>query len=65
MTEVVIASAARTAIGSYGKSLADVPPSDLGATAATAAITRAGIEPSVFDHVVFGTWTTAICHWGW
>lgn len=54
MNEVVIASAARTAIGSYGKSLVDVPPSDLGATAAVAAIERAGIEPQVVDHVVFG-----------
>ncbi len=43
VTNVVIASAARTAIGSYGKSLASVPPSDLGATAAKAAIERAGI----------------------
>ena len=54
MTDVVIASAARTAIGSYGKSLVSVPPSDLGATAAVAAIERAGIEPQVVDHVVFG-----------
>jgi acetyl-CoA C-acetyltransferase len=54
MNEVVIASAARTAIGSYGKSLVDVSPSDLGATAAVAAIERAGIEPQVVDHVVFG-----------
>src|SRR5579864_7573007 len=54
MTEVVIASAARTAIGSYGKSLTDVPPSELGALAARAAIERAGLEPSVVDHVVFG-----------
>jgi len=54
MNEVVIASAARTAIGSYGKSLASVAPSDLGATAAAAAIERAGIGPEVVDHVVFG-----------
>jgi len=54
MTEVVIASAARTAIGSYGKSLAAVPPSDLGAAAATAAMERAGLEPEAIDHVVFG-----------
>ena len=54
MTDVVIASAARTAIGSYGKSLADVPPSDLGAAAAVAAIERAGIEPAQIEHVVFG-----------
>ena len=54
MTDVVIASAARTAIGSYGKGLAGVPPSDLGATATRAAIDRAGIEPGQVDHVVFG-----------
>ncbi len=54
MTDVVIAAAARTAIGSYGKSLAGVPPSELGAIAATAALERAGIEPDRVDHVVFG-----------
>jgi acetyl-CoA C-acetyltransferase len=54
MTDVVITSAARTAIGSYGKGLSSVPPSDLGALAAAAAIERAGIEPSVVEHVVFG-----------
>jgi acetyl-CoA C-acetyltransferase len=54
MTDVVIASAARTAIGSYGKGLAGVPPSDLGAAAASAAIERSGIEPAQIDHVVFG-----------
>ena len=54
MTDVVIASAARTAIGSYGKSLAGVPPSDLGATAANAALERAGIEADQVEHVVFG-----------
>ena len=54
MTDVVIASAARTAIGSYGKSLASVPPSDLGALATTAVLDRAGVEPDHVDHVVFG-----------
>jgi acetyl-CoA acetyltransferase len=54
MREVVIASAARTAIGSYGKGLAGVPPTELGALAASAAIERAGIEPDRIDHVVFG-----------
>ena len=54
MEAVVIVSAARTAIGSYGKSLTDVPPSDLGAIAAAAAIERAGIEPADVEHVVFG-----------
>jgi acetyl-CoA C-acetyltransferase len=54
MTDVVIASAARTAIGSYGKGLASVPPSDLGAAAASEAMDRAGIQPEQVDHVVFG-----------
>ena len=54
MTNVVIASAARTAIGSYGKSLKGVAPSDLGATAAQAALERAGVDPAQVDHVVFG-----------
>jgi acetyl-CoA C-acetyltransferase len=54
VTNVVISSAARTAIGSYGKSLKDVPPTDLGATASIAAIERAGIAPDQIDHVVFG-----------
>ncbi len=54
LTNVVITSAARTAIGSYGKSLAGVAPTDLGATAAKAAIERAGITPEQIEHVVFG-----------
>jgi acetyl-CoA C-acetyltransferase len=54
MTDVVIVSAARTAIGSFGKGLASVPPSELGAVAASAALERAGIEPGRVDHVVFG-----------
>ncbi|MGA2012425.1 MAG: beta-ketothiolase BktB [Solirubrobacteraceae bacterium] len=54
MTDVVIASATRTAIGSYGKGLIDVPPSELGAIAARAAIERAKIEPDQIGHVVFG-----------
>ena len=54
MTDVVIASAARTAVGSYGKSLKDIPPTDLGATAVTAALERAGVEGEQVDQVVFG-----------
>jgi acetyl-CoA C-acetyltransferase len=54
VTNVVIASAARTAVGSYGKSLKGVPPTELGATAARAALERAGLEGGQVDHVVFG-----------
>ncbi len=54
MTNVVITSAVRTAVGSYGRSLKDIPPTELGAIAARSAIERAGIEPSDVEHVVFG-----------
>ena len=54
MNDVVISSAARTAIGSFGRSLRDVPPTELGATAARAAIDRAQIAPEQVDQVVFG-----------
>jgi acetyl-CoA C-acetyltransferase len=54
VTDVVISSAARTAVGAYGKSLRDVPPTDLGATAARAALERAGLEGEQVDQVVFG-----------
>ena len=54
MTDVVISSAARTAVGGYGKSLRDVPPTELGAVAARAALERAGLEGEHVDQVVFG-----------
>jgi acetyl-CoA C-acetyltransferase len=54
VTDVVIASAARTAIGSYGKSLKDVPATELGAIAVRAALERAQVEPADVQHVVFG-----------
>ena len=54
MTNIVISSAARTAVGSYGKSLKDVAPTQLGTIAAKAAIERAQISPDAVDHVVFG-----------
>ena len=54
MTDVVITSAARTAIGSYGKSLAGVTPSELGSIATRAALERGGTAPEQVDHVVFG-----------
>ena len=54
MTNVVISSAVRTAVGSYGKSLKDVPPSELGAIAGREALDRAQVDPARVDHVVFG-----------
>lgn len=54
MKEVVIASAARTAIGSFGGSLKDVPTRTLGATVIKAAVERAGIKPEQVDEVIMG-----------
>ena len=51
---VYICSAARTAIGSYGGTLASVSAADLGTAAANAAIERAGIDKAVIDEVMFG-----------
>lgn len=54
MKEIVIASACRTAIGSYGGTLKGVSAADLGATVVKAAVERAGIKPEQVDEVIFG-----------
>jgi acetyl-CoA C-acetyltransferase len=54
LTEVVITSAARTAVGRYGGSLKDQPPTDLGALATRTALERSRIAPDQVDQVVFG-----------
>ena len=54
MREVVIVSAARTPIGSYGGTLKDTPAVTLGAVAVKEAIKRAGISADIVDEVVFG-----------
>ncbi|PDW03445.1 acetyl-CoA C-acyltransferase family protein [Candidatus Viridilinea mediisalina] len=52
--EVVVLSGVRTAIGSYGGSLKDLPPSELAAMVVREAIARAGIEAKEIEQVVFG-----------
>jgi acetyl-CoA C-acetyltransferase len=52
--EVVILSGVRTAIGGYGGSLKDSPPSELAALCVREAVSRSGIEPGDIGHVVFG-----------
>jgi len=54
MKEVVIVSAARTAIGNFGGSLANLSAVDLGVVAAKEAIKRAGISPEIIDDVYIG-----------
>ena len=52
--EVVVVSGARTAIGEFGGSLKDVPPTELGAQVTREALKRAGVNGDEVGHVVFG-----------
>ena len=52
--EVVVLSGVRTAVGGYGGSLKDIPPSELAAKCVREAVQRAGIDPGDVGHVVFG-----------
>ena len=54
MREVVIASAARTAIGKFGGTLKGVPTRELGAVVIKGAIERAGIKAEQVDEVIMG-----------
>ncbi|MGI3164358.1 acetyl-CoA C-acyltransferase family protein [Pseudooceanicola sp. 200-1SW] len=54
MDDIVILSGARTAIGTFGGSLAGVSPIELGTIVTKAALERAGVEGAQIGHVVFG-----------
>lgn len=54
MREVVIVSAVRTAIGSFGGGLKDVPAVELGAVVIKEAVNRAGIKPEMVEEVIMG-----------
>lgn len=54
MTDIVILDGARTAIGTFGGSLATTPPIELGTVAAKAALERSGVEGGQIGQVVFG-----------
>ena len=54
MGEIVIASACRTAIGTFGGTLKDVPAAELGAIVVKEVVKRAGIKPEMVDEVIFG-----------
>ena len=55
MKEVVIVSAVRTPMGSFGGSLKNVPTRTLGAIVIKEAIKRAGIKPEMVEEVIMGT----------
>jgi len=52
--EIYVVSAARTAIGTFGGSLKDVPLADLATTAVKAALERAAVDPALVGHLVMG-----------
>ncbi|MBV6649921.1 MAG: acetyl-CoA C-acetyltransferase [Hoeflea sp.] len=54
MSSIVIASAARTPVGSFNGALSSVAAHDLGAVAIKAALERAGVAPQEVDEVILG-----------
>jgi acetyl-CoA C-acetyltransferase len=59
MTNVVIASAARTAVGSFGGAFANTPAHDLGAAVLAEVVARAGIDKSEVSETILGQVLTA------
>jgi acetyl-CoA C-acetyltransferase len=61
MTDVVIVAATRTAIGTFGGSLASLPATELGAIVIRALIEKTGIAVDAIDEVIMGQVLTAGC----
>jgi acetyl-CoA C-acetyltransferase len=59
MTNIVIASAARTAVGSFGGAFANTPAHDLGTSVLEAIVERAGIEKAEVSETILGQVLTA------
>ncbi|MGN7980938.1 acetyl-CoA C-acetyltransferase, partial [Burkholderia sp. 22313] len=59
MTDVVIVSAARTAVGKFGGSLAKIAAPELGATVIRAVLERSGVKPEQVSEVIMGQVLTA------
>ena len=52
--DIVISTPLRTAIGTFGGSLKDVPATELGATVGTAVVERSGVDAARIDQVIVG-----------
>ena len=59
MKDLYVVNCCRTAVGSFGGSLKDIPATDLGAVVVKAALERAGVKPEQVDEVMFGCILTA------
>ena len=59
MKDIYLVNCCRTAVGSFGGSLKDVPAADLGAIVVKEALKRAGVAPENVDELMFGCILTA------
>jgi acetyl-CoA C-acetyltransferase len=59
MSDIVIVSAARTAVGSFNGAFAAIPAHELGAASVKGALERAKVDPSEVDEVILGQVLTA------
>ena len=59
MKDLYVVNCCRTAVGSFGGSLKDVPATDLGAAVVKEALIRANVKPEQVDEVMFGCILTA------
>ncbi|MGH3088104.1 MAG: thiolase family protein [Rubrobacteraceae bacterium] len=53
-TEIVISTPLRTAIGTFGGAIKDVPATDLGATVGKEVVSRSGVAPDQVDQIIVG-----------
>ncbi|HEX5393620.1 MAG TPA: acetyl-CoA C-acyltransferase, partial [Rhodocyclaceae bacterium] len=53
--EVVVLSAVRSAIGTFGGALSDIEPAELGGTVMKEAVSRSGVDPQLINYVTVGT----------
>ena len=54
MRDVYVISSCRTAVGTFGGTLRDVPAADLGATVIAEALKRGNVKGEWLDEVMFG-----------
>ncbi len=59
MRDVYVVSSCRTAVGSFGGALKDIPAAQLGAIVMKEALVRANVKPELLDEVMFGCILTA------
>ena len=59
MREVYVVNCCRTAVGSFGGSLKDIPAADLGATVVKEVLKRGNVKPEQVDELMFGCILTA------